>query len=237
MCLPHLPHVREHSLTCKSQPVILFWCNTNKPAYPYHAVALCVSTFPVAALNHLRGGESILPLPQPASLSVAENTFRSLIETTKTWAACSTCKRKQDRKFDMIRHGRCHQMCCVAADPELFKECRGQSVQNSRERQVLLESLPGSSTGAADEVSRRAKSIMATELHESPSVRPSSKAVDFARKGSLGYSSRATGTSQKSAGCMGCVHQVCRLKIRSPEGTIASFASVGRSTTNQRWMM
>ena len=155
LCLPHLLSVREQSLTCKSQPVILFWCNTNKPAYSCHAVALCVSTLPVAALNHLREGESILPLPQPASLSVAENTFRNLFETTETWAACSTSGREQDRKFDMIRHGRCHQMCCVAANPELFKECRGQSVQNSRERQVLLESLPGSLTSAADEAHLR----------------------------------------------------------------------------------
>ena len=28
--------------------------------------------------------------------------------------------------------------------------------------------------------------------------------------GSLGHSPRATGTSQKSAGCEGCVHQICR---------------------------
>ena len=44
--------------------------------------------------------------------------------------------------------------------------------------------------------------------------------------GRRGSSSRATGASQKSAGCVGCVHQVCRPQIRSPEGTNASFASV-----------
>ena len=38
---------------------------------------------PVAALDHLRGGESILPLPQPASLSDAEITLRDLVETTQ----------------------------------------------------------------------------------------------------------------------------------------------------------
>ena len=37
---------------------------------------------PVAALDHLRVGERILPLPQPVSLSVAE-TLRDLVETTQ----------------------------------------------------------------------------------------------------------------------------------------------------------
>ena len=41
--------------------------------------------------------------------------------------------------------------CCVAAAPELFIECRGQSVQRSREGQVFWLLLPGSSTSAADE--------------------------------------------------------------------------------------
>ena len=38
---------------------------------------------PVAALDHLRFGETILPLPQPASLSDAEITLRDLVETTQ----------------------------------------------------------------------------------------------------------------------------------------------------------
>ena len=38
---------------------------------------------PVAALDHLREGESILPLPQPASISVADFTLRDLVETTQ----------------------------------------------------------------------------------------------------------------------------------------------------------
>ena len=128
----------------------------------------CVSrSLPVAALKHLRGGgggegrgakafslcRNLRHFPLPKTLCV------TWLRQNRTWAACSTFERKQGRKFEMIRHGQCHQMCCcVAADPELFKECRGQSVQNSRERQVLLESLPGSSTSAVDEVSRNTKS-------------------------------------------------------------------------------
>ena len=54
--------------------------------------------------------------------------------------------------------------------------------------------------------------------------------------GSRAHSSRATGASQKSAGCEGCVHQVCRPQIRSPEGTNASFASVGFTATRGWWM-
>ena len=44
--------------------------------------------------------------------------------------------------------------------------------------------------------------------------------------GSLGHSSRATGSSQKSAGCVGCVHQVCRLK---------SGVQMGRSLPLRVW--
>ena len=36
--------------------------------------------------------------------------------------------------------------------------------------------------------------------------------------GSLGHSSRATGASQKSAGCEGCVHQVCCLRSKVQKG-------------------
>merc|ERR1712136_228785 len=36
---------------------------------------------PVAALDHLRGGESIFPLPQPASSSRVQFTLRNLLET------------------------------------------------------------------------------------------------------------------------------------------------------------
>ena len=44
--------------------------------------------------------------------------------------------------------------------------------------------------------------------------RPSTRRVT----GSLGHSSRATGASQKSAGCEGCVHQVCRLRSEVQKG-------------------
>ena len=37
----------------------------------------------VAALDHLREGESILPLPQPASVSDTEITLRDLFVTTQ----------------------------------------------------------------------------------------------------------------------------------------------------------
>ena len=59
-----------------------FTATTNLliPATPMPCVLRCV---PVAALDHLRGRESILPLPQPASLSDAEITLRDLVETTQ----------------------------------------------------------------------------------------------------------------------------------------------------------
>ena len=90
-----------------AKPVILLWCTTSAWASPRFWLTAfqshleksitattnllipatpmpCVlRSIPVAALNHLRGGESILPLPQPASLSDAEITFRDLVETTQ----------------------------------------------------------------------------------------------------------------------------------------------------------
>ena len=54
-------------------------------------------SIPVAVLNHLQMGESILPLPQPASLSDAEITLRDLVEQHGTWTAYSTYGRKQGR--------------------------------------------------------------------------------------------------------------------------------------------
>ena len=52
----------------------VFYCN-YKAAVPNHADALCSSKCTRAALDHLRGGESILPLPQPASLFRSRNLF------------------------------------------------------------------------------------------------------------------------------------------------------------------
>ena len=59
-----------------------FYCHYN-PADPYHADALCASSVPVAALDHLRGGETILPLPQPASFYDVKIPLRDLVETTQ----------------------------------------------------------------------------------------------------------------------------------------------------------
>ena len=90
-----------------AKPAILLWCTTSTwasprfwltafqshleksftattnlliPATPMPCVLRSV---PVAALDHLRGGESILPLPQPASISVAEITLRDVVGTTQ----------------------------------------------------------------------------------------------------------------------------------------------------------
>ena len=59
-----------------------FTATTNLliPATPMPCV---LRSLPVAALDHLRGGESILPLPQPASLSDADITLRYLVETAQ----------------------------------------------------------------------------------------------------------------------------------------------------------
>ena len=44
---------------------------------------LCASKRTIAALDHLRGGEAILPLPHPASFSDVEITLRDLIEQSQ----------------------------------------------------------------------------------------------------------------------------------------------------------
>ena len=50
---------------------------------------------PMAALDNLREGEIILPLPQPASLSDVKITLCNLMEQHRTLTACSTLKMKQ----------------------------------------------------------------------------------------------------------------------------------------------
>ena len=80
-----------------------------KPADPCHADALCASKRTIAALDHLREGESILPLPQPASISVAEITLRDLVVTTQDVDCVQHFSRKQDRKSEMVGCGRYHQ--------------------------------------------------------------------------------------------------------------------------------
>ena len=58
----------------------VFYCHLLIPTTPMPCV---LRNVPVAALDHLRGGESIIPLPQPASSSDAEITLRNLVETTQ----------------------------------------------------------------------------------------------------------------------------------------------------------
>ena len=90
-----------------AKPAILLWCTTsawNCPRFwltafqshqeksftattnllfPTTPMPFVLRNVPVAALDHLRGGESTLPLPQPASSSDAEITLRDLVETTQ----------------------------------------------------------------------------------------------------------------------------------------------------------
>ena len=61
--------------------------------------------------------------------------------------------------------------------------------------------------------------------------RPSTKR----EAGSRGHSPRATKASQKSAGCEGCVHQICRPRS-GVQMTNASFTSVGFTSTGGWWM-
>ena len=67
-------HIPESSGTVTATTNLLI------PATPFPCV---LRTMSVAVLDHLRGGESFLPLPQPASISVAEITLRDLIVTTQ----------------------------------------------------------------------------------------------------------------------------------------------------------
>ena len=151
-----------------------FYCHYNL-LFLTTPMPCVLRTLPVAALNHLRWGESILPLPQPASLSDVEITLRNLVQST--------------RALPLEKTG--------------------------------MKTGIGWSWPVSPDVWFKRRMLAA------PSVRPSSKAIDFARKGSLGYSLRASGAGQTSSGCEGCVHQFCCLQIRSPNGTIASFVSVG----------
>ena len=109
----------------------VFYCHYN-PAGPYHADALCASSVPVAALDHLRGGETILPLPHPASFSDVEITLRNLVETTQDVDRVQHLWKKQNRKSE--------NGCSWPVSPD-----------------------------------------MKNGLHSSPSVRPSPKAIDYAR--------------------------------------------------------
>ena len=56
---------------------------TTNLLIPTTPMSCVLRNVPVAALDHLRGGESILPLPQPASISVAEIFLRDLVERTQ----------------------------------------------------------------------------------------------------------------------------------------------------------
>ena len=96
-----------------TKPAILLWCPTGTQSCPSFWLtafqchleksftAATNSLFPttplpcvlrnvsVAALDHLRGGKSILPLPQPASSSHAESTLYNLVETKQDVDPCS----------------------------------------------------------------------------------------------------------------------------------------------------
>ena len=53
-----------------------------------HCIASVLSTVPLATLDHFREGtvlRCILPLPQPASVSEADNTLRNLVETAQNF--------------------------------------------------------------------------------------------------------------------------------------------------------
>ena len=157
------------------------------PATPLPCV---LRNVPVAALDHLREGESILPLPQPTSLSDVEIPLRDLVESTHDGDRVQHLwKKSRAVSLGMDSRGRCHQDQGQSAAFAWWHCC--SPLQLGRLR------------------------------------RPSTRR----EAGSLGHSTRATGASQKSAGCVGCVHQVCRPQIRSPEGTNASFACVGFTST------
>ena len=99
MCFPSvLVAKKQHRLvlTCTQCPALsLPSCSGappalgNKLAVPTTPLPCVLRNVPVAALDHLRGGESILPLPQPASSSHAEFTLRNLVQTTQDVDPCS----------------------------------------------------------------------------------------------------------------------------------------------------
>ena len=78
-----------------------------KTADPGHASALCASKDTIAALNHLRGRESILPLPQPASSSVAEFTLRDLVVTHKRGPRAALVERSRAKSLGLVGRDRC----------------------------------------------------------------------------------------------------------------------------------
>ena len=79
----------------------------SKTADPGHASALCASKSTVAALDHLREGESILPLPQPASSSVAEFTLRDLLVTHKRGPCAAPWERSRAKSMGIVGRDRC----------------------------------------------------------------------------------------------------------------------------------
>ena len=118
-----------------AKPAILLWCATSTWASPRFWITAfqshleksfiattnllipatplpCVlRSVPVAALDHLRVGQSILPLPQPASLSVAEITLRDLVETTQDVDRVQhLLEGSRAENLSMVGRGRRHQM-------------------------------------------------------------------------------------------------------------------------------
>ena len=172
----------------------------------------------------------------------------------RTLTACSAFARKQSRKSGNIwvlagvhqdgkrkRHIPQRVVPCFRGSGEKSVgslQCQTSSCRHEQNVKLLLCSSFDEGEEALK--SRATKSPVLTERWRLPSKiaplrngllapfqlgrlrRPST----WRDAGSRGYSSRASGASQKSAGCEGCVHQFCRPQIRSPEGTNASFASV-----------
>ena len=199
-----------------AKPVILLWCTTSTwasprfwltafqshleksftattnlliPATPLPCVLRSV---PVAALDHLRGGESILPLPQPASLSDAEITLRDLVETTQDVDRVQHLWKEVARaeSLRMVGRGRCHQM----SEEEHRQLPSAIIILPSRARRVncsyaphlkrVKEALKVKGEGSPVMTvrwryhKRQQKRTVKNGLHGSPSVRPSPKAID-----------------------------------------------------------
>ena len=156
-----------------------------------------------------RGGESILPLPQPASFSDAEITLRNLVQQHKTWTACSTFRRKQGRQSGIgwswpvspdVRKSAAYWQRVMVLLQWLVKKCIDslqvpssscrpiKKYNSSYAPHVQGRRIPQNQSERSPVVTeqwrchkRQQNCSMKHELHSSPSVRPSPKAIDYAR--------------------------------------------------------
>ena len=134
--------------------------------------------------------------PLPNSLCV------TWLRQHKTWTACSTFDTKsRAASLGMVGRGRCHQR---SKESTAYRQSVVTLLQWLERNNISSPQVPSSSCRPEQDVKFASEAV--SEGHRS--------------------STRATSASPKSAGCMGCVHQVCRPQNRSPEGTNASFASV-----------